>query len=120
MRAVFAETISPHDPLAGLAIGDRPDPQPKEGWAVVKVTASALNHHDIWSLMGVGLAQEQLPMILGCDAVAKTDGGQRVLVHSVIKDPKDPRGFSLLSEKYQGTLADYVTVPEGNLIPLPD
>jgi NADPH:quinone reductase-like Zn-dependent oxidoreductase len=120
MRAVFAEAISPEAPLTGLVVGDRPEPEPREGWAVVRVSASALNHHDIWSLRGVGLAKEQLPMILGCDAVARTDDGARVLVHSVIEDPKDPRGFSLLSEKYQGTMADFVTVPSGNLLPLPD
>jgi NADPH:quinone reductase-like Zn-dependent oxidoreductase len=119
MRAVFAEAISPEAPLTGLAVGDRPEPQAPDGWAVVRVKASSLNHHDIWSLRGVGLSPEQLPMILGCDAVAETSDGERVLVHSVIPDPKDPRGFSLLSEKHQGTLADYVTVPAGNLIPLP-
>ncbi len=120
MRAVFAETFSNDDPLSGLRIGDRPDPEPKDGWAVVKVAASSLNHHDIWSLKGVGLRPEQLPMILGCDAVARTEDGQRVLVHSVIQDAKDPRGFSLLSENHQGTLAEYVTVPAENLIALPD
>lgn len=120
MRAVFAEAFSPDDPLAGLAVGDRPDPQAPDGWSVVRVAASSLNHHDIWSLKGVGLSPEQLPMILGCDAVARTEDGTRMLVYPVIPDAKDPRGFTLLSEKHQGTLADYVTVPSGNLIPLPD
>jgi NADPH:quinone reductase-like Zn-dependent oxidoreductase len=120
MRAVFAESIHPDAPLDGLAVGDRPEPQPHEGWAIARVLASALNHHDIWSLMGVGLTEAQLPMILGCDAVAEKDDGTRVLVHAVIPDEKDPRGFSLLSEKHQGTFADFVTVPAENLIPLPD
>jgi len=120
MRAVYAEAIHPDDPLSGLVVGERPEPQAQPGWAVVRVTASALNHHDIWSLRGVGLSEAQLPMILGCDAVAQKDDGTRVLVHAVIPDEKDPRGFSLLSEKHQGTLADYVTVPAENLLPLPD
>ncbi|NUT22645.1 MAG: zinc-binding dehydrogenase [Hamadaea sp.] len=119
MRAVFAQSIHPNAPLDGLAIGERPEPQPQPGWEVVKVVASALNHHDIWSLRGVGLSEAQLPMILGCDAVAVREDGTRVLVHAVIPDAKDPRGFSLLSEKHQGTLADYVTVPAENLLPLP-
>lgn len=120
MHAVYAEAFSADDPLSGLVIGDRPEPQPRDGWAVVRVSASSVNHHDLWSLKGVGLTPQQLPMILGCDAVARTDRGERVLVHPVIPDPKDPRGFSLLSEKHQGTLADYVTVPAENLIALPD
>lgn len=120
MRAVYAEAFSTDDPLSGLVIGERPDPEPRDGWATVTVTASSLNHHDIWSLKGVGLRPEQLPMVLGCDAVARTEDGTRVLVHPVIRDPKDPRGFSLLSENHQGTLADYVSVPSENLIALPD
>ncbi|MEV6968888.1 zinc-binding dehydrogenase [Hamadaea sp. NPDC051192] len=120
MRAVYAEAINPENPLSGLAIGERPEPAAQPGWAVVRVLASALNHHDIWSLRGVGLSEAQLPMILGCDAVAETDDGSRVLVHAVIPEAKDPRGFSLLSEKHQGTLADYVTVPAENLLPLPE
>jgi NADPH:quinone reductase-like Zn-dependent oxidoreductase len=120
MRAVYAEAFSTDDPLTGLVVGDRPEPESRDGWSVVRVTASSLNHHDIWSLKGVGLTPEQLPMILGCDAVARTADGTRVLVYPVIADPKDPRGFSLLSEKHQGALADYVTVPSENLIALPD
>jgi NADPH:quinone reductase-like Zn-dependent oxidoreductase len=120
MRAVFAEAISPEAPLTGLVVGDRPEPEVPGGWVRVRVTASALNHHDIWSLRGVGLSKEQLPMILGCDAVGRTEDGRRVLVHSVIEDDKDPRGFSLLSEKYPGAMADFVSVPAENLVTLPD
>jgi NADPH:quinone reductase-like Zn-dependent oxidoreductase len=120
MRAVFAESLHPDAPLAGLAVGQRPEPEEREGWESVRVIASSLNHHDIWSLRGVGLTEAQLPMILGCDAVGQRADGTRVLVHAVIPDAKDPRGFTLLSEKYSGTLADFVTVPAENLIPLPD
>ena len=55
MRAVYAESINPQDPLAGLVVGERPDPVAPEGWATVTVKAAALNHHDVWSLRGVGL-----------------------------------------------------------------
>ena len=58
---------SADDPLSGLEIGQRPDPQPREGWVVVDLKASGLNHHDVWSLKGVGLPADRLPMILGCD-----------------------------------------------------
>ncbi|HCU51571.1 MAG TPA: Zn-dependent oxidoreductase, partial [Micromonosporaceae bacterium] len=68
MRAIYAESINPDDPLTGLVIGEQPEPQVPEGWTTVRVKASSLNHHDLWSLRGVGLSAEQLPMILGCDA----------------------------------------------------
>ena len=55
MLAAYAAKIDPDDPLSGLEIGERPAPEVPEGWARVKVRASSLNHHDVWSLRGVGL-----------------------------------------------------------------
>src|SRR6266581_1913159 len=68
MFAVIAARIDADDPLSGLETGERPDPRPKDGWTTVTVKATALNHHDVWSLRGVGLPADRLPMILGCDA----------------------------------------------------
>ena len=65
MFAVYADRLDADDPLSGLAAGERPEPEVPDGWTVVTVRAAALNHHDIWSLRGVGLREEQLPMILG-------------------------------------------------------
>ncbi|QOK23796.1 zinc-binding dehydrogenase [Janibacter indicus] len=127
MRAVYAESINSKDPLAGLVVGERPDPQAPEGWARVTVKAAALNHHDVWSLRGQGLKADALPMILGCDAAGLDEEGHEVVVHAVINDPgftgadetTDPRR-SLLSERYQGTFAETVVVPRRNLVPKPE
>lgn len=126
MFAVYAERQDPQNPLAGLVVGTRPEPTPPDGWARVRVKAASLNHHDLWSLQGVGLAAERLPMILGCDAAGLDEDGRPVVVHSVISDPDwsgdetlDPRR-SLLSERYQGTLADVVVAPRRNLVPKPE
>jgi NADPH:quinone reductase-like Zn-dependent oxidoreductase len=123
--AAFADRISPDDPLSALTIGERPAPDVPEGWARVRVRAASLNHHDLWSLRGVGLPEDRLPMILGCDAAGVDDDGNEVVVHAVISDPAwqgdetlDPRR-SLLSERYQGTLADEVVAPRRNLVPKP-
>jgi len=125
MFAVYAEKFSPDDPLAGLVVGERPDPVAPEGWATVTVKAASLNHHDLWSLRGVGLREEALPMILGCDAAGYDEDGNEVVVHAVISDPDwrgdetfDPKR-SLLSERHQGTFADKVVVPRQNLVPKP-
>src|SRR4051794_18310944 len=125
MFAVYAEKFSTDDPLSGLVVGERPDPDVPDGWATVEVRASALNHHDLWSLRGVGLREDALPMILGCDAAGVDKDGNDVLVHAVIGDPawrgdetEDPRR-SLLSERYQGTFAERVVVPRANLVPKP-
>ena len=126
MFAVYAESFSPEDPLSGLVVGERPEPDVPDGWTTVTVKAAALNHHDLWTLRGVGIKQEQLPMVVGCDAAGIDEDGNEVVVHSVISDPAfaggdetmDPKR-SLLSERYQGTFADRVTVPKGNVIPKP-
>jgi NADPH:quinone reductase-like Zn-dependent oxidoreductase len=125
MFAVYAQRQDPKDPLAGLVVGSRPDPTPPPGWAAVRVKAASLNHHDLWSLQGVGLSADRLPMILGCDAAGIDEDGREVVVHSVISDADwsgdetlDPHR-SLLSERHQGTLADTVIVPRRNLVPKP-
>ncbi len=125
MLAAFATEIDPSDPLRGLGVGDRPEPEPPEGWTTVEVRAAALNHHDLWSLRGVGLSQDRLPMILGCDAAGIDSDGHEVVIHAVITEDSwrgdetlDPRR-SLLSERHQGTLAERVTVPARNLVPKP-
>jgi NADPH:quinone reductase-like Zn-dependent oxidoreductase len=125
MFAVYAESFSSDDPLSGLVVGERPDPEAPDGWATVTVKAASLNHHDLWSLRGVGLRQEALPMILGCDAAGLDEDGNEVVVHGVVGDPAwtgseaDDPGRSLLSERHQGTFADQVIVPRRNLVPKP-
>src|SRR5690348_17312617 len=117
MRAAYAESINPDEPLKGLVIGERPDPEPPEGWTTVRVKAAALNHHDLWTLRGVGISAEQLPMILGCDAAGIDEDGNEVVVHAVI-DPRDGKP-SILTEAYDGTFAEQVLVPRANLVPKP-
>ncbi|PFG35235.1 zinc-binding dehydrogenase [Sanguibacter antarcticus] len=123
MLAVYADHFDATDPLAGLATGERPDPVEREGWTTVTVRATSLNHHDLWSLRGVGLRAEQLPMILGTDAAGVTDDGREVVLHGVIGadghgvGPDETR--TLLSEKYPGTFAERVSVPTHNLVDKP-
>jgi NADPH:quinone reductase-like Zn-dependent oxidoreductase len=116
--------FAPDDPLAGLTVGDHPAPEPREHWTTVDVRAAALNQHDLWSLRGVGLTAEQLPMVLGTDAAGVTADGREVVLHAVVGGPSghgvgpdEPR--SLLSERYPGTLAEQVAVPTWNLVDKP-
>lgn len=124
MFAASAVTFDRDDPLQGLRLGEHPEPDVPEGWVVVDVRATSVNHHDLWSLQGVGLSADRLPMILGCDAAGVDPDGNEVIVHGVIADPgfadetMDPRR-TLLSEKHQGTFAQRVAVPRRNLVPKP-
>ncbi len=126
MLAVRCVSQSATDPLSGLSIAEVPPPEPPDGWVRVNLRTCALNHHDLWSLKGVGLDPSRLPMTLGCDGAGVLDDGTEVVIHSVIGDPEagqgdetlDPRR-TLLSELHQGTLAEQVIVPLRNLVPKP-
>ncbi|MEJ5915192.1 zinc-binding dehydrogenase [Pseudokineococcus sp. 1T1Z-3] len=125
MLAAFVTQTSADDPLSALQVGERPAPEPPQGWVRVRVEAASLNHHDLWSLRGVGLPDERLPMTLGCDGAGVDEEGRDVLVHAVVTSPGwsgddtlDPRR-SLLSERHDGTLAAEVVVPARNVVPRP-
>ena len=126
MFAATAVRIDAEDPLAGLELGERPDPVAPDGWTTVAVRAAALNHHDVWTLRGVGISADRLPIVLGCDAAGIDADGNEVVVHAVIADPDagggdetlDPRR-SLLSERHDGAFAEQVCVPRRNLVPKP-
>ncbi|MEV4189051.1 zinc-binding dehydrogenase [Streptosporangium canum] len=122
MFAVTATEIDPDNPLAGLTLGEHPEPEVPDGWTTVTVRAASLNHHDLWTLKGVGIRQDRLPIVLGGDAAGVDEDGNEVIVHSVIgggaDETLDPKR-SLLSEKYDGTFAERVAVPRRNLVPKP-
>jgi len=124
--AVRCISQSDDAPLDGLQVGECDEPAIPAGWVRVRVRAAALNHHDLWSLRGVGLDSSLLPMTLGCDASGVLDDGSEVIVHSVIGDPDAGQGDetldpkrTVLSERHQGTLAEQVVVPARNAVPKP-
>ena len=126
MLAASAVSASLEDPLSALEVGQVEEPNVPEGWALVDLKAVSLNHHDVWSLRGIGLPKERLPMIIGCDGAGIDDKGNEVVVHAVLGDPDFPGGEivdpgrTLLSELHPGTLAERVAVPRRNLVPKPE
>jgi NADPH:quinone reductase-like Zn-dependent oxidoreductase len=126
MRAAVASTISPTDPAGAVKVVDLPDPEPGPGQVLVTVRAASLNHHDLWSLRGVGLDESKLPFVLGSDVAGVTADGREVVVHSLVADPErgggdellDPRR-GMLADALQGGLAGVVAVPARNLVDKP-
>jgi len=123
--AVYVERPDRDDPLSALVVGERAVPEVPMGWTTVTVKAASVNHHDVWSLRGVGLKDRYLPMTLGCDAAGLDEDGREVIVHGVISTPTwmgdetlDP-DRSLLSERYEGTFAEQVVVPRRNVVSKP-
>ena len=127
MLAAYAAAPNADDPLAALEVGDRPDPEAPDGWVTVDVKAASLNMHDVFTLRGVGIKEEQFPMILGCDGAGMLEDGSRggdprrgAVARAGSATRRSTRKRTLLSEKHQGTMAEKVVVPERNVLPKPE
>ncbi|MGY5319466.1 zinc-binding dehydrogenase [Neomicrococcus lactis] len=118
MRAAVAIAQNLHDPLSCLEVKDVPEPVVPEGWVKVRVKATSLNMHNLWTLRGVGHDPKNIPIILGCDVAGVTEDGREVVVYPVIADPDagfgdetlDPNR-NLLSESHDGGFAEHISVP---------
>ena len=126
MLAAVATSQNAADPLSCLELINVPIPTAGHGWTRIKVKASSLNMHDVWTLRGVGHNPENLPIILGGDAAGITDDGREVIIHPIIGDAAagggdetlDPQR-ALLSETTDGAFAEYLIVPDRCLIDKP-
>ena len=113
-------------PANGLETGERPDPEPPAAGPRSPSRATALNHHDLWSLRGVGLPAGPAaddPRLRRRRRRRGRQRGRRARGDRRRRrwrgdETLDPRR-SLLSERYQGTFAEKVAVPAANLVPKP-
>ena len=126
MLAAVCTRFSSDDPLSALEVRDVGEPNPPAGWEIVDVRAAALNHHDLWTLRGVGMTEKDLPVVLGTDAAGVTTDGREVIVHAVVghaapgEDEALAADFHVFSERgVPGTLAERIAVPSRNLVPKP-
>jgi NADPH:quinone reductase-like Zn-dependent oxidoreductase len=124
--AAVCDRFSPDDPLAGLEVREVDERTPREGWEVVELRAAALNHHDLFTLRGIGAREEEIPIVLGTDGAGVTGDGREVVIYPVLvdrvpgQDETLAEDFHILSERgVPGTLAERVAAPSRNLVPKP-
>jgi NADPH:quinone reductase-like Zn-dependent oxidoreductase len=134
MRAVrFHE----HGPPDVLKYEEAPDPERKNGWAIVRVRACALNHLDLWQRRGLDRVRIPIPHISGSDVAGEVvdaaDGpvraGTRVLIYpglscgscDACREGRENlcASFDVLGFQSDGGYAELVSVPVGNLVPIP-
>lgn len=121
-----------------LKFEDIPDVRPREDQVLVRVRACALNHLDLW--VRKGLPGVRLPHINGSDVsgdvaevgsyVAGVKRGSRVLLAPMTFCNRCAqctagrqsfcREFTVLGYLNDGGNAEYIAVPEVNVIPIPD
>ena len=123
-----------------LVYEDAPDPATPTGGVVVRVRACALNHLDLWQRRGLDRVVIPLPHISGADVAgeiadvgAGVSGwrrGDRVMLQPGVscgtcamcvagRDNYCAK-YDVLGYQSDGGYAEYVAVPEANVIALPD
>lgn len=125
MRAVLTIAHGDRDQLQFRP--DFPDPTPDAGEVLVKIAATALNFHDIFTRRGMPGIRIPLPVIVGSDmageitalgaGVTGWQAGDRVLVDPVYRDGVR---FGMIGEVSNGGRAEYIAVPVEQLIRVPE
>ncbi|ULR40286.1 zinc-binding dehydrogenase [Thermus sp. NEB1569] len=122
-----------------LKVAEMPTPEPGPKEVRIRVRAAALNHLDIWVRKGVASPKLPLPHILGADASGVVDAvgpgvtgfapGDEVVVNPGLscghcerclagEDNLCPK-YEILGEHRFGAYAEYLVVPEVNLLKKP-
>ena len=108
-------------------VTDYPDPQAGPGWVVVKVGATSLNFHDIFTRRGMPGIRIPFPLIVGSDLAGEiVEVGQNVsgwsLGDRVLVDPLPCEGteWKFIGEQFDGGRAEYCAVHSEQLVNLPD
>jgi NADPH:quinone reductase-like Zn-dependent oxidoreductase len=107
-----------------LRVEDVPRPEPGEDEVLVRIRAAAFNRRDVFITQGLypGI---KLPVTLGSDGAGVLEsGGAEVVIDPMLgwgDDPEvwDVKGSSVLGMPHDGTFAQYVAVPKGNVHPKP-
>ena len=102
-------------------------PHPAADEVLVRVGATAINFHDIFTRRGMPGVHVQLPLIVGSDIAGTVESagsavnarwlGRRVLIDPVLRDG-DRMG--MLGETLPGGRAEFVAVPQSMLLEIPD
>ncbi len=137
MKAVI---IPHHGGPDVLEYAEFPEPMVQANDVIVKVHACALNHLDLWVRRGIPGVPLTLPHIPGCDVagevahvgnhVRSVKVGERVVVAPGLSCGFCPqcragndnrcRRYTILGFLVDGGCAEYVRVPETNVLPMPE
>jgi NADPH:quinone reductase-like Zn-dependent oxidoreductase len=127
MQAAF---IRAHGDASAIEIGEMPEPEASAGEVIVRVRAASINRLDLYTRAGTrGTKQrdDKFPRILGGDSAGEIasvgDGvtnlqvGARVVINPLLTTDPTPQ---MIGTHRQGSYAEYVAVPAGNVVPIAD
>ena len=136
MKAVY---LTGHGGNEVVTIGERPMPVRQPGEVLVRLHAATLNRVDLYMRdSGAGITHT-LPQVMGIDGAGVVEAvdegaalkvGQRVLLYPGVTcghcefclrgDEVLCTTMKLLGEHRDGTMAEYISVPARNAVPMPD
>ncbi|MBD3197043.1 MAG: zinc-binding dehydrogenase [Candidatus Lokiarchaeota archaeon] len=137
MKAAYIEE---HGDLDQIVINELPNPEPGPNDVIVDIKYAALNHIDIFIIKGWSGLNLSMPHILGSDGsgIIKDIGsevtsfkiGDKVAINPGISCGKCEsclagkqnfcEQFTILGENIWGTYAEYLKVPEINVLKIPE
>jgi NADPH:quinone reductase len=97
------------DPAAKLALVDLPDPQPRRGWAVVRIRAASVNPSDVRNVEG-RMEGTVLPRAPGRDFSGIVEAGPPDWIGAEVWGTGGDAGFIL-----DGSHAELIAIPEAAL-----
>lgn len=125
MRAVLTVAHGDRDQLQFRT--DYPQPSPGAGEVLVRVAATSLNFHDIFTRRGMPGIRIPLPVVVGSDMAGEIasvgDGvtdwqvGDRVLIDPVYRDGQR---LGMLGEVADGGRAEFLAVSQDQLLRVPE
>ena len=136
MKAVY---LTGHGGNEVVAIGERPRPERGPGEVLVRLQAATLNRVDLYMRdSGAGITHT-LPQVMGIDGAGVVEAvdaghglsvGQPVLLYPGVTCGECEfcvrgeevlcTGMKLLGEHRDGTLAEFISVPARNAVPMPE
>jgi len=125
MKAVLTTAHGGFETLQFRA--DHPTPVAAAGEVLVRVAATAVNYHDLFTRRGMPGVRIHLPVIVGSDVAGTVESvgpdvpsrwlGKRVLIDPVMRDGER---FGMIGETVDGGRAEFIAVPHSMLIEIPD
>jgi NADPH:quinone reductase-like Zn-dependent oxidoreductase len=98
-----------------LRYEDAPDPEPGPDDVLIRLRAASLNRLDLWVRRGMPSVPK--PRILGADGAGEDEAGRRVVINPGLEHGDR---ITVIGEHTDGTHAELIAVPAGNVYPIPD
>lgn len=115
MSTMRAIVLSKPGPVANLVLEERPVPAIKPGWVRIRVRAFGVNESEVTTRKGLSSPDVTLPRIPGIECVGEVD--EAPAGSDLKPGQKVATMMGGMGRSFDGSYAEYVVVPVGQVIP---